>query len=143
MKTDTDIQKWICGKIEGTALLDSVKSAGGVLSDRGRPKGSDTEDIVVAVLANNGAGQIQTAYVNVNIYVQDLWNAERGAWERDTIRVSQLCNLSRFLFELYGDGIRVSDRDSSQRIIPAGVTFQDGHTEHIINNRLFIQICND
>lgn len=140
MKTDIDIQKWLFHKIKGTELEEFVS---GILSDRGRPNGSEAEDIVIAVLTSNGSGQIQTAYVNVNIYVSDLWNAERGAWERDTIRVGELCHLSKFLYNLHGDGIRVSDRDSSQRVIPAGVTFQDGHTEHIINNRLFIQICND
>lgn len=140
MKTDIDIQKWLYHKIKGTELSQSVT---GVLSDRGRPSGSEMEDIVISVLANEGAGQIQTAYVNVNIYVKDQWNEGRNAWERDTIRVSELCKLSGFLYHLYGDSFRVSDKDSSQRVIPAGVRLQDGHTEHIINNKLFISTCND
>lgn len=140
MKSDIDIEKWLYHKIVGTDLQQSVT---GVLSDRGRPNGSEAEDIVIAVLANEGAGQVQTAYVNVNVYIKDLWNEERSAWERDTIRVSELCGLSKFLYHLFGDGFRVSGKDSSQRVIPAGVTFQDGHTEHIINNKLFISICND
>lgn len=141
MKSDIEIQKWFYHKIKGTELEESVS---GVLSDRGRPNGSDAEDIVIAVLANNGSGQIQTAYVNVNIYVKDQWNEERSAWERDTARLAELCDLSKFLYNLFGDGIRVSDEDSTPpRVLPAGVTFQDGHTEHFINNRLFVQICND
>lgn len=140
MKSDIDIQKWLYHKIKGTELYNAVT---GVLSDRGRPFGSDAEDIVIAVLANEGCGQMQTAYVNVNIYVKDLWNAERGAWERDTIRVAELCNLSRFLYDLYGEVYRVSAKDSSQKVMPTGVAFQDGHTEHFINNKLFISICND
>lgn len=140
MKTDVDIQKWLYHRIKDSELHTSVS---GVLSDRGRWNRSEAEDIVISVLANNSAGQVQTAYANVNIYVKDLWNTERGAWERDTIRVAELCELSKFLYIMFGDGIRVSDMDSSQRVIPAGVTFQDGHTEHIINNKLFIQICND
>lgn len=140
MKTDIDIQKWLYHKIKGTEL---EKSVSGVLSDRGRPNGSEAEDIAIAVLTSNGSGQIQTAYVNVNIYVKDQWNEERSAWERDTIRLAELCNLSKFLYNLFGDGIRVSDKDSTQRVLPTGAVFQDGHTEHFINNRLFIQICND
>lgn len=140
MKSDIDIQKWLYHKIKGTELHDS---ATGILSDRGRPNGSEDEDIVIAVLANEGAGQVQTAYVNVNIYVSDIWNAVIGAWERDTVRISELCGLSRFLYNLYGDEFRVSAKDSSSKILPTGATFQDGHTEHVINNKLFIQICND
>lgn len=140
MKSDIDIQKWLYRKIKDTDLHDSVT---GVLSDRGRPNGSEAEDIVISVLANEGAGQVQTAYVNINIYVSDLWNEERGAWERDTVRVNELCVLSKFLYNLYGDEFRVSAKDSSSKILPSGATFQDGHTEHIINNKLFIQICND
>lgn len=140
MKTDIEIQKWFYHKIKGTELEESVS---GVLSDRSRPNGSEAEDIIIAVLTSNGSGQIQTAYVNVNIYVKDQWNEERSAWERDTIRVAELCDLSKFLYNLFGNGIRVSDKDSTQRVLPTGTVFQDGHTEHFINNRLFIQICND
>lgn len=140
MKSDIEIQKWLYGHIKGSSLANAVT---GRLSDRGRPEGSQSEDIVIAVLANEGAGQMQTAFVNVNVYAKDLWNEEREAWERDTIRVAELCDLSKFLYNLYGGSFRVSGKDSSQRVIPAGAAFQDGHTEHIINNRLFIKICND
>lgn len=140
MKSDIEIQKWLYHQIKGTELYDSVS---GVLSDRGRPPGSELEDIVISVLANNGTGQIQTAYANVNIYVKDLWNKERSAWECDTIRVAELCALSKFLFTLFENAFYVSGKDSSQKVMPAGVSFQDGHTEHLINNKLFIKICND
>lgn len=140
MKSDIDIQKWLYHKIKGTELHQSVT---GVLSDRGRPNGSEQEDIVISVLANEGCGQIQTAYVNVNIYVKDQWNEERNAWECDSQRVKTLCDSSKFLFKLYGEDFRVSDKDSSQKVMPTGVAFQDGHTEHFINNRLLISVCND
>lgn len=140
MKTDIDIQKWFYIRIKNTELHKSVS---GILSDRGRPNGSEQEDIVISVLASEGAGQVQTAYINVNIYVKDLWNKERNAWERDTERVGELCVLSEFLYSLFGEGFRVSSRDSAQRVLPAGTAFQDGHTEHLINNKLFIQISNN
>lgn len=141
MKSDIEIQKWFYHKIKGTEL---EKTVSGILSDRGRPNGSESEDIVISVLANNGGGQEQTAYVNINIYVKDQWNAESGTWERDTIRLAELCDLSKFLCNLYGDEYSVIAKDSNPpTVLPAGVTFQDGHTEHFINNRLFIKICND
>lgn len=73
MKSDIEIQKFVYHKIKGTSLEQNVS---GKLSDRGRPNKSDKEDIVISVLANEGCGQIQRAYVNVNIYVSDQWNEE-------------------------------------------------------------------
>lgn len=140
MKSSIEIQKWVRFKIIGTELQKSVS---GVLSDRGRPNGSELEDIVISVLANDGCGQIQHAYVNVNIYVSDVWNEKRNAWERDTVRVNTLCELSKFLFGMFGDDFRVSDKDSSQNVMKTETVFQDGHTEHFINNKLFIKISNE
>lgn len=140
MKSDIDIQKWLYHKIKGSGLLKDVS---GVLSDRGRPDKSEAEDIVVSVLANDGAGQMQTAYANVNVFVRDSWNESRKAWERNTARVAALCEAAKFLFSLIDGEFRVSAKDSSQRVMPTGAVFQDGHTEHLINNKLFISICND
>lgn len=139
MKSDIEIGKWLYDKIKGTDLHKAVT---GALSDNGRPAGSELEDIVVTISSSEGAGDMQTAFAKVNIYVRDIWNGERGAWERDTVRVAQLCELSKFLFSLFGGDFRVSDNDSSWTVIPNNVVFQDGHTEHVIYNRLFIQISN-
>lgn len=64
MKSDIEIQKFVYHKIKGTDLERNVT---GKLSDRGRPNKSDKEDIVISILANEGCGQIQRAYVNVNV----------------------------------------------------------------------------
>lgn len=98
MKSDIDIAKFVYHKIKGTDLERNVT---GKLSDRGRPNKSDKEDIVISILANEGCGQIQRAYVNVNVYVRDQWNARTKAWEKNTQRVGELCELCKFLF-LYG-----------------------------------------
>lgn len=94
MKSDIEIQKFVYHKIKGTSLEQNVS---GKLSDRGRPNKSDKEDIVISVLANEGCGQIQRAYVNVNIYVSDQWNEETKSWEKNTQRVGELCELCKFL----------------------------------------------
>ena len=75
MKSDIEIQKFVYHKIKGTDLERNVT---GKLSDRGRPNKSDKEDIVISILANEGCGQIQRAYVNVNVYVSDQWNSEQN-----------------------------------------------------------------
>ena len=100
MKSDIEIAKFVYHKIKGTDLERNVT---GKLSDRGRPNKSDKEDIVISVLANEGCGQIQRAYVNVNVYVRDLWNSETKAWEKDTLRVGKLCELCKFLISIRKD----------------------------------------
>lgn len=139
MKSDVEIAKYVRSKIEGSELADAVS---GKISDRGRPSKSDKEDIVISVLANEGCGEVQRAYVNVNIYVKDLYNKRTKAWEKDTIRVSELCDLSKFMFELVGEGMHTRPSDCSQRVFPTNTEFQDGHTEHFINNKLYIEIYN-
>lgn len=140
MKSDVEIAKFVYHKIKGSRLEQVVT---GKLSDRGRPNQSDKEDIVISILANDGCGQIQLAYVNVNVYVKDQWNAETKSWEKDTIRVGELCELCKFLFSVYDAGIHVIPSKSKQKVNPTGVSFEDGHTEHFINNKLYIEICNE
>lgn len=140
MKSDIEITKFVYHKIKGTALEQSVT---GKLSDRGRPNKSDKEDIVISVLANEGCGQIQRAYVNVNIYVSDQWNEETKAWERDTVRVGELCELSKFLFSLRKGEYHTVPSQCNQKTMPTGVSFEGGHTEHFINNKLYIEINNE
>lgn len=140
MKSDVEIAKYVYHAIKGSGLEKEVT---GKLSDRGRPAGSDKEDIVISVLANEGCGQIQRAYVNVNVYVRDQWNTGTKAWEKHTARVGELCGLCKFLFTLHGDGIHTVPSECSQKTNPTGVSFEDGHTEHFINNKLYIEICNE
>lgn len=140
MKSDVEIAKFVRNKILGSELMASIH---GELSDRGRPNGSDREDIVVSVLSNEGAGQMQNSFVNVNIYVRDQWNAETKAWEKHTKRVGELCALSKFLFSIRGGDYHAVPSKSSQKVFPLGTSFEDGHTEHFINNKIYIEINNE
>lgn len=140
MKSDIDIAKFVYHKIEGTDLGQNVS---GKLSDRGRPDKSDREDIVISVLANEGCGQIQRAYVNVNVYIGDQWNDRTKAWEKNTQRVGELCELCKFLFFIREDEYHTVPSKCSQKTNPTGVSFEDGHTEHFINNKLYIEINNE
>lgn len=140
MKSDIEIAKFVRSKIKGSNLERFVT---GKLSDRGRPCGSDKEDIVISVLSNEGAGQIQQALVNVNIYVSDQRNSETKSWEIHTSRVGELCKLSKFLFSIREGDYHTVPSECSQKVNPVGIAFEDGHTEHFINNRLYIEINNE
>lgn len=140
MKSDIEIAKFVYHHIKGSELECSVN---GKLSDKGRPNGSENEDIVISVLSNKGAGQVQEAFVNVNIYVKDQRNKETKSWEKHTTRIDALCNLSKFLFSIRGGDFHVIADSCSQTAKPTGVAFNDSHTEHFINNKLLIQISNE
>ena len=141
MKSDIEIQKFVRGKLIDMELADTVT---GKVCDRERPANSSKEDIVISVLANDGAGQIQTALVNVNVYVSDIFNASSDDWERDTIRCDHLCDLAKSLYSMHeGDFIVIAERSTPPRVMQVNVEFEDGHTEHCISCRLFVKISNE
>ena len=131
MKTDIDIKDDIYLFIKGSRLAYEVN---GELRKTVRPKDSNLEDIVISVLANQNA-QIQEAFVNVNIYVKDVYRNNQN--EEDTIRLRTLCNLAKSLLKLgRGDDFRfVLD---SQRVLEV-----EGKAEHYINNKLLYMQCNE
>lgn len=141
MRSDIEIQKFVRSKLIYTELAQSVT---GKVCDRERPANSSKEDIVISVLANENAGQIQTAFVNVNIYVSDIFNTSSDDWERDTIRCDYLCGLAKSLYTMREGDFIVMDRYSTPpRVMRIDVEFEDGHTEHLINCKLFVKISNE
>lgn len=131
MKTDIDIKDDIYLHIKGSKLYYEVT---GKLSKTERPNGSDNEDIVISVLANQN-GQIQEAFVNVNIYVKDVTRNNQS--EENTIRLRKLCNLAESLLEL-GRGRDYRFILDSQRVFKV-----EGKNEHFINNKLLYRQCNE
>ena len=131
--SDIDIKDAIYNIIKGAALEKTVT---GKLSKTKRPANSDKEDIVISML-DNGSGQRQEAFVNVNIYVPD--NIRDGQLEENTIRLRELCKISSdLLFRCRGEGFRIDSTGSKQRILEV-----NGKDEHFINNKLLIQISNE
>lgn len=131
MKTDIDIKDDMYYIIKGSAL---EKAVSGVLSKTRRPNGSYKEDIVISVLANE-FGQLQNAYVNVNIYVKD--NNKNGQSEERSIRLRELCNLSK---DVLSSGFR---DDFRYELISQRVNEVDGKSEHIITNKILYQQVNN
>lgn len=131
MKTDIEIKDDVYSIIKNSELARSVT---GKLSKTKRPEGSRAEDIVISVLANNNA-QLQEAFVNVNIYVQD--NDIDGQYEENSIRLRELCKISeRLLLRGHNDDYMfVLD---SQRVLPV----EENH-EHLINNKILYKQVND
>lgn len=131
MKTDEDIKDDIFHILKGSALEYAVT---GKLCKTKRPYNSDKEDIVISVLDNEN-GQIQKAFVNVNIYVRDY--IRDGQAEEDSIRCRELAKMAAYILEVgRGNGFRfVLDK---QRITPV-----NGKDEHFINNRLLYKQVNE
>ena len=131
MRSDEDIKTDIFKFIKGSELYRSVS---GKLSKRKRPKGSDKEDIVISILANEN-GQVQTAYVNVNIYVRDV-NVD-GQDEEDTLRIASLSTLAdNLLGEFYG-------QEYTLKILSQRVLEVPGAAEHVINNKVEYKTLNE
>ena len=130
MKTDVELRDMIYLFVKSSALATTVR---GDICKRERKDDSTTEDLCIAVLANQ-FGEEQEAYVNVNIYVPDL---KRGtSVESDDTRLRELCKLCTEVFRLIvGDGYRITL--DTQRVYAV-----DGKDEHFINNKLLIQILN-
>lgn len=131
MKTDIDVKDDIYLFIKGSTLDYEIT---GKLSKTLRPAGSDLEDIVISVLANQN-GQIQEAFVNVNIYVKDL--KRNNQYEENTIRLRKLANLAKSLLEV-GRGNDYRFILDSQRVFQV-----EGKNEHFINNKLLYRQCNE
>jgi hypothetical protein len=129
MKSDIEIKDDIYNFLKESEL---VKEVTGKLCKRSkRPVDSDKEDIIISVLSSKNGG-IQTAFVNVNIYVAD--DLINGQYEESTIRCRQLCDISKRVLE----SVHLEDcwiKLDSQRVLEVDAT-----NEHVINNKLFYQL---
>lgn len=131
MRTDEGIKTDMYKFIKGSPLEQAVT---GKLSKRKRPKGSKKEDIIISVLANEN-GQVQIAYVNVNIYVAD--DIVDNQYEEATIRLTELSELAEALFsEYYGPEYTLTLL--SQRVIDVPEA-----GEHVINNKIEYKTINE
>lgn len=132
MITEQKIKQVLYSLIRGSMLHREV--TGGIYKTD-RPLDSDKEDIVINVSANQ-MGQIQAAYANVNVYVQDV--RVSGQYVENINRTDKLSELCEDLFNVIGGA------DKRYRI-----TLESQHTaanrdtnEHYINNRLLIKVLN-
>lgn len=131
MKSDIEIKDDVYKIIKSSALEQSIT---GKLSKTRRPNNSNKEDIVISVLASD-AGEIQEAFVNVNIYVAD--NSRDNQAEENTIRCRELCNIAKTLFKVQRSSeYRITL--NSQRVLEV-----EGKDEHVINNRLLYKHLNE
>lgn len=131
IKSDIEIKDDIYKFIKGSVLEKAVT---GKLKKTRRPKDSNLEDIVISIL-DNGTGQMQEAFVNVNIYVPD--DMRDGQAEEKTIRLRELCTIAYNLLEVgRGDSYRFTL--DKQRVMEV-----NGKNEHFINNKLLYRQCNE
>ena len=125
MKSDILIKDDVYAHIKNSPLASAV--TGKICKQGVRPKDSDKEDVVIAVIANLN-GQIQEAAVNVNIYVADDIKSD-GQNQEATIRLRELCRIASETLEV-GRGEDFRFTLESQRVSEV-----PGTKEHVINNR--------
>lgn len=132
MKSDIDIKTDVFHYIKGSLLEQTVT---GVVRKTGkRPHNSKKEDIIISVLANLN-GQIQTATVNVKIYVAA--KVVKGQAEESTVRLKTLCNIASELFDVFrGNGYRA-------RLLEQRVFEVSGADEYVINNKIEYKQLNE
>ncbi len=135
MKSDIDIKDDVYKVIIASELKTAI--TGSVCKRQRTFYATDAptkEDICIAVLANQ-TSQLQEAFVNVNIYVQD--ENCKGQMEEKTKRLRELCQLAFETFKsVHGSEFRLSI--SEQRVIAC-----DGTNEHVINNKILYQTINE
>ena len=131
MKSDIEIKDDIYQIIKGSALEKAVT---GKLKNTRRPANSNKEDIVISIL-ENGSGQVQEAFVNVNIYVSD--DVRDGQAEENSSRLRRLYKLATELLEVQrGEAYRFTL--DKQRVMEV-----NGKNEHFINNKLLYKQVNE
>ncbi len=132
MKSDIDIKDDIYKHIKGSALEKAV--TGKLCKASKRPFNSNKEDIIISIL-DNGSGQMQEAFVNVNIYVKD--NIRDGEAEMNDMRCRELCKIAIQVLETgHGESYRFTLK--KQRVLEV-----NGKNEHLINNKLFYKVNNE
>ncbi len=135
MKSDIDIKQDMYLYLMASDIKDAI---GGEISYTGRDGKAATEDCIISVL-DNEYGQIQDAYVNVNIYVQNINSDGRSV--ENVPRLKELCSLCERVL-----GTPMSSRFvgslrfyiEKQLILPV-----NGKNEHVINNKVRYKQSND
>lgn len=130
MKSDGAIKTDVYRYINASGFMNNVN---GRLSKTMRPHNSRKEDVVISILANEGT-QLQTAIVNVNIYIQD--QDVDGQFEENTVRLEEICKKAWNLLEMF----RTDDyvvHAIEQRV------YATESGEHVINNQVEYKLIND
>lgn len=132
MRNEMEIKDDVYHLLKGSELMKAVN---GKLSKTLRPDGSDKEDVVISLLTPASNRQIEDVYINVNVYVADV---KRGnQYEENTIRLRELMRLSeKALGRVYGNYYRLTLEEQKAYDVP-------GRNEHLINNKVLYQICNE
>lgn len=149
MKSDIAIQDDIYQALSKDKALSSALKKLGFDSPQFsiEKKGSNASGnvVVISVLANDGISEIQEAFVNVNVFVQDIKKSTQAKnvsggqvyeYIADRKKLRELCVLFEEKFKLIrGETFRVTL--DSQRVLEDKDTHQ-----HFINNKLLYKQFN-
>lgn len=131
MKTESAIFDDIYQHIKLSALMQTCT---GVLTDM-RPAASTKEDVTIEVVSGQ-MGQIQQAFVNVRIYVQDI--QVNGQWQKDKARCRTLEELALEVLDHQRNNMDYRFTVETQNTASS----YEGKNEHIIKTRLLYKACN-
>ena len=87
MRTGIQVQNDIIDLLKGSELVNSI--SGGLYRGGMRPKDSNKEDLIVSFQTGTG-GLVQEGYVNINIYVPDIYVGTDGVSYQDSARCEVL-----------------------------------------------------
>lgn len=133
MKSNIEIKDFFYALLHDSALKQAVATNGGELYRDQRPTNSGKEDIVIAVL-DGLSGQIQTAVIEVNVYVPDVSRGDDKI--EDTLRLRTLARMAIEQLENFNDGEYCFN-------IEKQTCFKvDGVDEHCINTQINLVITN-
>ena len=130
MKTEEEIIDDVKRYLEGSVLANEIS---GIITDLDRPKNSKNEDVIVKLLSCD-FGQIQQAYLNVNIYVPDI--EKDGQMVKNKPRLRKLERLSADILERHHGGYFYFSTESQH------VEDVDNINCHMINNRVLYKFNN-
>lgn len=130
MKSEAEIRDDIYSYIKSTALAKAI--TGRIYADK-RERNSKLEDVYIRVSAVT-FGQVQTAIVEVHIYVSDILRNSDSV--RDTARERELAKIAADVFAVYHSGTWRITMESQEV-----VAVEDIQQHDIICN-LYYQHCN-
>lgn len=130
MKSEVDIRDDIYAYIKKTSLATAIN--GKIYTDK-RGRNSQLEDVYIRVSAAT-FGQVQTAIVEVHIYVPNILRHSDSV--RDTARERELARIAADVFAYHHDGLWTIKMESQT------VMEVEGIQQHDIICSLYYQHCN-
>lgn len=135
MKSSIEIEDDVFKVLDKSSLAKSV--TGKIYKSRTRPSDSVKEDITIKTLANSIDEDVQSAFVNVNIYVAD--KPQGKSYEVDNVRLRTLARLAIDVLHRGGKSFDFRTTVDDQNVFEVSGSV---NPEHYINIKVKYQFNN-